>query len=97
MIEYFKLKATAVGIVKGEDVSTVAVKMAKPPVDKAHLTSLMGEIKIMQHLGKHLNVVNLLGAVTVNLNKRNYYLLITYVTIYILQSLVKVEMIYKIF
>ena len=44
--------------------------MAKPPVDKAHLTSLMGEIKIMQHLGKHLNVVNLLGAVTVNLNKR---------------------------
>ena len=50
--------------------STVAVKMAKPPVDKAHLTSLMGEIKIMQHLGKHLNVVNLLGAVTVNLNKR---------------------------
>ena len=49
--------------------------MAKPPVDKAHLTSLMGEIKIMQHLGKHLNVVNLLGAVTVNLNKRNYFIL----------------------
>ena len=49
--------------------------MAKPPVDKAHLTSLMGEIKIMQHLGKHLNVVNLLGAVTVNLNKRNYFTL----------------------
>ena len=49
--------------------------MAKPPVDKAHLTSLMGEIKIMQHLGKHLNVVNLLGAVTVNLNKRNHFTL----------------------
>ena len=50
--------------------STVAIKMAKPPVDKSQLTSLMGEIKIMQHLGKHLNVVNLLGACTVNLHKR---------------------------
>ena len=58
------------GIIKGEDVSTVAIKMAKPPVDKSQLTSLMGEIKIMQHLGKHLNVVNLLGACTVNLHKR---------------------------
>ena len=82
-ILHFKLKATAVGIVKGEDVSTVAVKMAKPPVDKAHLTSLMGEIKIMQHLGKHLNVVNLLGAVTVNLNKRNYHILIIDIKTYI--------------
>ena len=89
-IFHFKLKATAVGIVKGEDVSTVAVKMAKPPVDKAHLTSLMGEIKIMQHLGKHLNVVNLLGAVTVNLNKRNYHILIidikTYKDSYIIKA-----------
>ena len=75
MFNLSQLKATAVGIIKGEDVSTVAVKMAKPPVDKAHLTSLMGEIKIMQHLGKHLNVVNLLGAVTVNLNKRKYFIL----------------------
>ena len=65
-----QVKAKAAGIVKDEDVSTVAVKMAKPPVDKVQLTSLMGEIKIMQHLGKHLNVVNLLGACTVNLHKR---------------------------
>jgi FMS-like tyrosine kinase 1 len=72
-------------------VSTVAVKMAKPPVDKAHLTSLMGEIKIMQHLGKHLNVVNLLGAVTVNLNKRKC----TKSTMYIIVSL-NIKHLYKI-
>merc|ERR1719273_3098174 len=72
------IKAKAVGIIKGEDVSTVAIKMAKPPVDKSQLTSLMGEIKIMQHLGKHLNVVNLLGACTVKLHKRELYVIIDF-------------------
>lgn len=30
----------------------------------------MSELKILVHLGKHINVVNLLGAVTINLKKR---------------------------
>lgn len=38
-----------------------------------NLRSLISELKILIHLGKHLNVVNLLGAVTKNLNKRKYY------------------------
>lgn len=31
--------------------------------------ALMQELKIMIHLGRHLNVVNVLGAVTQNLHK----------------------------
>jgi FMS-like tyrosine kinase 1 len=48
-------------------VSVVAVKMAKPPVSGQQLMSLMDEIKIMQLIGKHINVVNLLGACTKDL------------------------------
>lgn len=61
--------ATAVGILEWEPKTTVAVKMCKPPVTKPQLVGLMSEIKIMLHLGKHLNVVNLLGACTMELSK----------------------------
>ena len=63
------LKATAYGINEFEPSTVVAVKMAKPPVAKAHLLALMSEIKIMLVLGKHLNVVNLLGACTKDLSE----------------------------
>ena len=67
-----KVKADAFGIKEEEAVSIVAVKMAKPPVSKSQLVGLMSEIKIMLHLGKHLNVVNLLGACTKELAKSKY-------------------------
>lgn len=35
------------------------------------MRALVLELKIMIHLGRHLNVVNLLGAVTKNIAKRN--------------------------
>lgn len=35
------------------------------------IRALIMELKIMTHLGKHINIVNLLGAVTKNINKRN--------------------------
>lgn len=34
------------------------------------MKALVSELKIMVHLGQHLNVVNLLGAVTKNIVKR---------------------------
>lgn len=61
------LKAEAKEIVNGEDTTTVAVKMIKPHADITHFKALMTELKVMIHLGKHLNVVNLLGACTKNL------------------------------
>lgn len=36
------------------------------------MRALISELKIMVHLGQHLNVVNLLGAVTKNIAQRKY-------------------------
>jgi FMS-like tyrosine kinase 1 len=49
--------------------TTVAVRVIKPPVSREVLQSLVAEMKIMIHLENHINVVNLLGAVTKNLGK----------------------------
>ncbi len=43
---------------------TVAVKMVKSSLDPTALQCLMSELKILIHIGSHLNVVNLLGACT---------------------------------
>lgn len=45
--------------------------MVKPNADESHFKALMSELKIMVHLGKHINVVNLLGACTRNLAKKS--------------------------
>lgn len=42
----------------------VAVKMLKPTARSSEKQALMSELKIMTHLGPHLNIVNLLGACT---------------------------------
>lgn len=39
------------------------------------IRALTLELKILVHLGRHLNVVNLLGAVTVDLAKRSYHII----------------------
>jgi serine/threonine protein kinase len=64
------VKAEAVGI-KGsnETVKTVAVKMVRSQTNVAAMESLVGELKILIHLGSHLNVVNLLGACTKRITK----------------------------
>ena len=49
--------------------STVAVKMCKASADISHLRALAMELKILIHIGKHLNVVNLIGAYTVDVDK----------------------------
>ncbi|XP_063227946.1 vascular endothelial growth factor receptor 1-like [Bacillus rossius redtenbacheri] len=70
-------KAEAWGIVEGESVTTVAVKMVKS-ADIAYIKALASELKIMLHLGKHLNVVNLLGACTEELNKKEFLVIVEF-------------------
>ncbi|XP_046395603.1 vascular endothelial growth factor receptor 1 isoform X2 [Ischnura elegans] len=72
------MKADACGIIEGEAVTTVAVKMVKRNADYMHIKALASELKIMVHLGKHLNVVNLLGACTKNLTKRELLVIVEY-------------------
>lgn len=64
------VKAEAVGI-KGSDeiVKTVAVKMVRSQSNVAAMEALVSELKILIHLGSHLNVVNLLGACTKKISK----------------------------
>lgn len=58
------LKAEAVGINQESVTETVAVKMVRSYADMSALASLVSELKILIHLGSHLNIVNLLGACT---------------------------------
>lgn len=65
------MKGEAKNIIEGEESTTVAVKMVKRNADNAFIRALSSELKIMVHLGKHVNVVNLLGACTKNVTKSN--------------------------
>ncbi|XP_035779638.1 vascular endothelial growth factor receptor 1-like [Anopheles albimanus] len=64
------MKATATGIKLHEETTTVAVKIVKDKHDGDSMRALESELKILTHLGRHLNVVNLLGAVTQNIKNR---------------------------
>ncbi|XP_068199661.1 vascular endothelial growth factor receptor 1 [Antennarius striatus] len=58
------VQASAFGIDNTTGCSTVAVKMLKDGATASEHKALMTELKILNHIGHHLNVVNLLGACT---------------------------------
>ncbi|KAF6090774.1 hypothetical protein HJG60_012164 [Phyllostomus discolor] len=58
------VEACAFGIDRASTCKTVAVKMLKDCATSSEFKALMSELKILIHIGHHLNVVNLLGACT---------------------------------
>ncbi|XP_062830747.1 vascular endothelial growth factor receptor 1 isoform X1 [Anolis carolinensis] len=58
------VQAAAFGIKKSPTYKVVAVKMLKEGATANEYKALMTELKILIHIGHHLNVVNLLGACT---------------------------------
>ncbi|CAG2168317.1 unnamed protein product [Oppiella nova] len=72
------VKAEAIGLEDGDNSTTVAVKMLKERADITQRKALMAELKILIHLGRHLNIVNLLGAVTKNLVKGELLVIVEY-------------------
>ncbi|XP_057179005.1 vascular endothelial growth factor receptor 1 isoform X2 [Triplophysa rosa] len=58
------MQASAFGIGNLASCTTVAVKMLKDGATPSEHKALMTELKILNHIGHHLNVVNLLGACT---------------------------------
>ncbi|NXG60544.1 FLT3 kinase, partial [Hemiprocne comata] len=58
------VNATAYGISDAGDSIQVAVKMLKEKPDASEKDALMSELKMMTHIGSHENIVNLLGACT---------------------------------
>ncbi|XP_051897296.1 mast/stem cell growth factor receptor Kit-like isoform X1 [Pristis pectinata] len=59
------VEAAAYGLTKADSIMTVAVKMLKPSAHSTEKEALMSELKVLSHLGQHINIVNLLGACTV--------------------------------
>lgn len=72
------VKAEVIGLRDDEERSPVAVKMCKSVTDPTHLRNLAIELKIMIHLGRHLNIVNLVGAYTSEIVKGELWLLVEY-------------------
>ncbi|XP_035226687.1 vascular endothelial growth factor receptor 3-like [Stegodyphus dumicola] len=72
------VKAEAIGLIDGEASTTVAVKMLKEAADAEQRKALIAELKILIHIGRHLNIVNLLGAVTKNVAKGELYVIVEY-------------------
>lgn len=56
------VEATVSGLLHSHSTTKVAIKMVKP--SSGAVQCLMSELKVLIHLGPHLNVVNLLGACT---------------------------------
>lgn len=72
------VKAEAEGIDGCEPMTTVAVKMVRSHGNMIGLKALMSELKIMIHMGSHLNVVNVLGACTKNVTKGELLVIVEY-------------------
>ncbi|XP_076362758.1 vascular endothelial growth factor receptor 1-like isoform X2 [Tachypleus tridentatus] len=72
------VKAEAVGLGDAETTTVVAVKMLKEHADQEQRKALMAELKILIHLGHHLNIVNVLGAVTRNAAKGELMVIVEY-------------------
>uniref|UniRef100_A0A8C4NDH6 receptor protein-tyrosine kinase n=1 Tax=Eptatretus burgeri TaxID=7764 RepID=A0A8C4NDH6_EPTBU len=58
------LQAKVEGLDSPGVTTPVAVKMLKPSAKSEEKNALLSELKILSHLGSHLNIVNLLGACT---------------------------------
>ena len=58
------MKATASKILKTEDRSTVAVKMLKEGHTDNDVIDLVAEMDLMKMIGRHINIINLLGVCT---------------------------------
>ncbi|KAH9507838.1 hypothetical protein Btru_053021 [Bulinus truncatus] len=72
------MKAEAIGICNNQDVTVVAVKMVKDCTDKDQMMALLSELKILIHVGQHLNILNLLGAVTKDIRFGELYVIVEY-------------------
>lgn len=63
------VKGEAIGLRPTESISDVAVKMTLSDGNMTGMKALISELKIMIHMGSHINIVNLLGACTTNIKK----------------------------
>jgi hypothetical protein len=67
------VQAQAIGINDGSEdsVSTVAIKIVRSRTNAAAYEGLISELKILIHLGAHVNILNLLGTCTKRIHRGN--------------------------
>lgn len=80
------MQATARKILPHQDESKVAVKMIKNSLDRNAFLALISELKILIHAGQHMNIVNLLGAVTKNISKGELFIILEFCELGSLQN-----------
>ncbi|XP_068992235.1 platelet-derived growth factor receptor alpha-like [Neodiprion pinetum] len=71
-------KAQAKTICPRETVTTVAVKTVRPTANLNCMKALLRELRILVYLGQHLNIVNLLGACTKNIDLGELLVIVEY-------------------
>lgn len=71
-------QAIAKGIMPYDDETVVAVKTLQDYADERSFKSLCYELKILCNIGHHLNIVNLLGAVTKNIVYKDLMLILEF-------------------
>jgi FMS-like tyrosine kinase 1 len=84
-------RATARYIIPFESETIVAVKTLKSYADEISFNVLASELKILSNLGHHLNIVNLLGAVTRKIVNHEILLILEYCSLGNLQSFLLVN------
>ncbi len=72
------MKAEAFNLKGDGEKSIVAVKMLKERADMSQRKALLAELKILIHVGHHLNILNLLGAVTKDFMCGDFLVIIEY-------------------
>lgn len=72
------VKAIAEGIHSYEEETVVAIKTVPKYAENEMIKVLILELKVMIHLGQHLNIVNLLGASTRDIAKRELLVICEY-------------------
>jgi len=62
------------GSIQKETEVQVAIKAPKPSSPSTAISGLLAEIKVMTHIGKHENIVDLLGAYTKELKRGKVFI-----------------------
>ncbi|CAG7834287.1 unnamed protein product [Allacma fusca] len=82
------MRARAQGLFdsNGLSILTVAVKTVPPNAEFEYFKALLMELKIMIHIGAHVNVLKFLGAVTEKIQRREVYIIVEFCPFGDLQS-----------
>ncbi|OXA52829.1 Vascular endothelial growth factor receptor 3 [Folsomia candida] len=72
------LKGIARGLFAGDEETVVAIKTLQPNSDITNFKALLIELKIMSFIGRNPYIVNLLGACTTDIRKREVYIIVEF-------------------